>query len=46
MEIEVHNMDDEKNNFKYFNEFIQSLGYTTTSFPINDFCFAMKAIRN
>ena len=43
--IEVHDLDTEQNNIGAFNEYIQSLGYTTTHTPINSFCHALEATR-
>ena len=45
MVIEVHDMDEDRNNITAFNEYVQSLGYTTTHTPINSFCHAMEAVR-
>ncbi|MFD2572893.1 FkbM family methyltransferase [Spirosoma soli] len=45
MVIEVHDLDKEQNNINVFNQYVQSLGYTTTHEPINSFCHAMEAIR-
>ncbi|QJW88361.1 FkbM family methyltransferase [Spirosoma taeanense] len=45
MVIEVHDIDEDQNNISAFNEYIQSLGYSTTHEPINAFCHMMEAIR-
>lgn len=45
MVVEVHNLDEERNNLKAFDTYIQSLGYTTTYAPINSFCYALEAVR-
>lgn len=45
MVIEVHDMDEGRNNIRAFNNYVQSLGYTTTHTPINSFCHAMEAVR-
>jgi FkbM family methyltransferase len=43
MEIEVHDVNDDKNNITYFNAFLLKLGYRTYFTPINDFCYALQA---
>jgi FkbM family methyltransferase len=45
MVIEVHDVDEDQNNIKAFDQYIQALGYTTTHSPINSFCHAMEAVR-
>ncbi|GAB3640658.1 hypothetical protein GCM10027423_12940 [Spirosoma arcticum] len=45
MVIEVHDIDKDRNNIIAFDEYVQSLGYTTTHEPINSFCHAMEAVR-
>ncbi len=45
MVIEVHDLDDDRNNIGTFNQYIRSLGYATTHEPINSFCHAMEAVR-
>lgn len=45
MVIEVHDMDEDRNNITAFNDYVQSLGYMTTHAPINSFCHAMEAVR-
>ncbi len=45
MVIEVHDLDQEKNNVHYFNQYLQGLGYETKYEPINGFCYAFEAIR-
>lgn len=43
LEIEVHDVDKEKNNIQYFNKYLQQLGYKTSYQPINNFCYALQA---
>ena len=43
MTIEVHNLDNEKNNLEAFNNYLRSVGYITTHTPINSFCYALEA---
>lgn len=45
MTIEVHDVDTDRNNIGAFNEYVQSLGYSTTLSPINSFCYALEATR-
>jgi FkbM family methyltransferase len=45
MSIEVHDLDDGRNNIRAFDDYLQSLGYTTTHTPINSFCHALEAVR-
>lgn len=45
MVIEVHDVDNDQRNIRAFDEYIQSLGYTTTHSPINSFCYALEAVR-
>ncbi|UFH55027.1 FkbM family methyltransferase [Spirosoma sp. KNUC1025] len=45
MYVEVHNLDDNRNNIDAFNKYVQSLGYTTTYVPINSFCYALEAVQ-
>lgn len=45
MMIEVHDLDDGDNNITAFNQYVQSLGYTTNYSPINSFCYALEATR-
>ena len=44
--LEVHDIDSGKNNFESMNAYLRSLGYSTISQPINDFCFAVEATKN
>ena len=44
--IEVHNIDSEKCNIKFFNQYLQSLGYNTKYHSINSFCFALEASKS
>ncbi len=43
LEIEVHDVDKEKNNVHFFNKYLQQLGYKTSYAPINNFCYALQA---
>ncbi|MBD2699502.1 FkbM family methyltransferase [Spirosoma sp. BT702] len=45
MIVEVHDLDDKRNNIASFNQYVQSLGYVTDYEPINSFCYALTAIR-
>ena len=45
MEIEVHDIDSNKNNINYFNSYLQNLGYHTSYSPINNFCYALQATK-
>ncbi|GAB3962355.1 hypothetical protein GCM10028805_63350 [Spirosoma harenae] len=45
MIVEVHDLDDDRNNIKAFDQHIQSLGYKTSYSPINSFCYALTATR-
>ena len=45
MVIEVHDLDQDKNNIQYFNQHLQGLGYETTYESINGFCYAFEAKR-
>lgn len=45
MMIEVHDLNKDRNNISAFNQYIQSLGYTTHYSPINSFCYALEASR-
>ena len=45
MVIEVHDLDAAQNNIRAFNQYLQSLGYTTSHQPINSFCHAIEAVR-
>ncbi len=45
MTIEVHDLDKDRNHIGAFNQYVQSLGYTTTHSPINSFCYALEATR-
>lgn len=42
--LEVHDMDDNKKNLTTMNNFLISIGYTTTHRPINNFCHALEAV--
>ncbi len=43
--IEVHNVDENKNNFSTLSKYLESLGYTISAAPINNFCYAVDAIK-
>lgn len=45
MVVEVHDVNNDRNNISAFNAYIQSLGYATTHAPINSFCHALEAVR-
>lgn len=45
MLIEVHNLDNDKNNIHSFAAYIQSLGFHINYTPINGFCYALEATR-
>lgn len=45
MVVEVHNIDEERNNIHAFDGYLKSLGYSTTYEPLNDYCFALEAVR-
>ncbi|MGB4845418.1 MAG: FkbM family methyltransferase [Ferruginibacter sp.] len=44
--IEVHDIDTESFNFSTLKKYLESLNYTMTYTPINDFCFAVDAVLN
>jgi FkbM family methyltransferase len=44
--LEVHDVDADKNNFPAMKDYLISLGYKINAEPINDFCFAVEAIRS
>ena len=43
MVIEVHDIDEDKYNLRYFDAYLRSLGYETKHEPINSFCHALEA---
>ncbi|WP_460951376.1 FkbM family methyltransferase [Spirosoma daeguense] len=43
--VEVHDLDDKRNNVTSFNQYVQSLGYVTSYEPINSFCYALTATK-
>jgi hypothetical protein len=43
--IEVHDVDDKTYNFTSLKKYLESLDYSITSTPINNFCYAVDAIR-
>ena len=45
MVVEVHDMDDRQNNIHFFTAYLQKLGFSVTSQPINSFCHALDAIK-
>jgi FkbM family methyltransferase len=46
MVIEVHEIDGNKNNLKSLNEYLQSLGYKTSSMPVQEGSYYMEALKN
>lgn len=45
MSIEVHNVDDGENNFASLKNYLEALGYSLTYAPINNFCYAVEAVK-
>ncbi len=45
MVVEVHDVDQNRNNIGAFTEYLHALGYATTHEPINSFCHALTAVR-
>lgn len=43
--IEVHDVDKQKNNFPALSNYLQSLGFRVSATPINNFCYAVDAIK-
>jgi FkbM family methyltransferase len=43
--IEVHDVDDKTYSFSSLKKYLESLDYAITSAPINNFCYAVDAIR-
>jgi FkbM family methyltransferase len=43
--IEVHNVDEERNNFTQLATYLEFLGYSITYAPINNFCYAVEAVK-
>jgi len=43
--LEVHDVDNDKNNFAAIKKYLVSLGYTISAEPINNFCYAVEAIK-
>jgi FkbM family methyltransferase len=43
--IEVHDVDDKTYNFASLKKYLESLSYSITSTPINNFCYAVDATR-
>ncbi len=42
--IEVHDVDEDTCNFKSLKKHLESLNYSITSTPINNFCYAVDAV--
>ena len=45
MVMEVHDLDEDRNNLGALDKHLRSVGYTITHQPINAFCHAVEAIR-
>ena len=43
--LEVHDIDEGTKNYKTMKPFLEGLGYTVTGAAINEFCFAVNAIK-
>jgi FkbM family methyltransferase len=46
MVIEVHQIDEEKNNLNSLDEYLRLLGYQTQSMPVQEGSFYMEALKN
>ncbi len=46
MVVEVHQIDNDRNNLNSLDEYLQSLGYTTRSMPVQEGSFYMEALKN
>ena len=46
MVIEVHQIDEQKNNLNSVNEYLRSLGYTTRYMPVQEGSFYLEALKN
>ena len=46
MVIEVHQIDDARNNLKSLDQYLQSLGYDTHSMPVQEGSYYLEAIKN
>jgi hypothetical protein len=46
MVIEVHQIDEEKNNLNSLDEYLRSLGFQTQSMPVQEGSFYMEALKN
>ncbi len=44
--LEVHNVDSKIFNFEAMKKYLESLNYSITAMPINNFCYAVNAILN
>ncbi len=42
--LEVHDLDQDKNNITAMNQFLIDIGYDVTHRPINNFCHAVEAV--
>lgn len=45
MSIEVHDVDDKENNFASLKKYLEGLHYSLTYAPINNFCYAVEAVK-
>ena len=46
MVVEVHQIDQQKNNLDCVNEYLKSLGYTTRHMPVQEGSFYLEALKN
>lgn len=46
MVVEVHDIDTDKNNISYFEQYLKGLGFSVNYKPINSFCYAVEAKQN
>ncbi len=44
--IEVHDVNKDTHNFRSMKKYLESLGYSITFVPINNFCYAVDAVLN
>lgn len=45
MLVEVHDIDGEQCNIRYFSQYLEQLGFALQYEPINEFCYALEAQR-
>ncbi|MFZ1527965.1 MAG: FkbM family methyltransferase [Ferruginibacter sp.] len=45
MSIEVHDVDDKENNFASLKKYLEGLHYSLSYAPINNFCYAVEAVK-